>query len=146
MSAIASQITSVSIVYLALCSGEDQRKQQSCASLAFVMGNHRWPLNFPHKGPLTRKIFAFDDITIQNKKGVNYWICCSSLMWGNTKHIVHLAILVVSSTTMKTIVSQLPKLTLHLNVETKMMLILPKGMYITDFCLMDRTLCNLYSH
>ena len=35
--------------------GADQRKHQSSASLAFVRRIHRWPLNFPHKGPVTRK-------------------------------------------------------------------------------------------
>ena len=44
MSAMASQITSVSIVCSTVCSGADQRKQQSSASLAFVRGIYRWPL------------------------------------------------------------------------------------------------------
>ena len=39
----------------------DQRKHQSSASLAFVREIHRWPVNFPHKGPITRKMFLFDD-------------------------------------------------------------------------------------
>ena len=43
----------VSTVY----SGADQRKHQSSASLAFVRGIHRWPVNSPHKGPVTRKSF-----------------------------------------------------------------------------------------
>ena len=33
--------------------GADQRKHQSSASLAFVRGVHRWPVNSPHKGPAT---------------------------------------------------------------------------------------------
>ena len=41
MGMIASQITSVSIVYSTVCSGTDQRKLQSSASLAFVRGIHR---------------------------------------------------------------------------------------------------------
>ena len=61
MSAIASQITSVSIVYSTVCWGADQRKHQSSASLAFVRGIHRWPGNSPHKWPVTRKMFPFDD-------------------------------------------------------------------------------------
>ena len=44
MSATASQITSVSFVYSIVCSGPDQRKHQSSASLSFVRGIHRWPL------------------------------------------------------------------------------------------------------
>ena len=57
MSAMASQINSLMIVYSAVYSGTDQRKHQSSASLAFVRGIHRWPVNSPHKGPVTRKIF-----------------------------------------------------------------------------------------
>ena len=45
---IASQITSLTIVYSTVYSGANQRKHQSSASLAFVQGIHRWPVNFPH--------------------------------------------------------------------------------------------------
>ena len=55
-------ITSITIVYLTVYSGADQRKHQSSASLAFVRGIHRWPVNSPHKGPVTRKMFPFDDV------------------------------------------------------------------------------------
>ena len=66
MSAMASQITSVSIVFSIVGSGAvaDQRKHQSPASMAFVRGIHRWPVNSPHKGPVTRKMFPFDDVII----------------------------------------------------------------------------------
>ena len=64
MSTIASQITSHTIVFSTVYSGADQRKHQSSASLAFVRGTHRWPVNSPHKGPVTRKIFPFDDVTM----------------------------------------------------------------------------------
>ena len=30
--------------------------------MAFVRGIHRWPVNSPHKGPVTRKMFPFDDV------------------------------------------------------------------------------------
>ena len=43
-------------------SGTDQRKHQSSASLAFVREIHRWPVISPHKGPVTRKMFPFDDV------------------------------------------------------------------------------------
>ena len=62
MSTMASQITSISIVYSTVCSSADQRKYQSSASLAFVRGIHRWPVNSPPKGPVTRKMFPFDDV------------------------------------------------------------------------------------
>ena len=62
MSAITFQITSSSIVYSTVSSGTDQRKHQSSASLAFVRGIHLWPVNSPHKVPVTRKMFPFDDV------------------------------------------------------------------------------------
>ena len=55
MSATASQITGISIVYSTICSGADQRKYQSSPSLTFERGIHRWPVDSPHKGPVTRK-------------------------------------------------------------------------------------------
>ena len=61
MSMMASQITSLVIVYSTVYSGTDQRKHQSSRSLAFVRGIHRWPLNSPHKGPVMQKMFPFDD-------------------------------------------------------------------------------------
>ena len=65
MGAMASQITTVSIVYSPVYSSADQRKHQSSVSLAFVRGIHRWPVNSPHKGPLTRKMVPFDDVIIR---------------------------------------------------------------------------------
>ena len=67
MSTIASQITSLTIVYSSVYSSADQRKYQSSASLAFVQGIHRGPVNSPHKGPVTRKMFPFDDVIMQNE-------------------------------------------------------------------------------
>ena len=57
MGTMASQISSFTIVYLIIYSGVDQRKHQSPASLAFVREIHRWPVNSPHKGPVTWKKF-----------------------------------------------------------------------------------------
>ena len=62
MGAIASEITSLTIVYSTVYSDADQSKHQSSASLAFVREIHRGPLNFPHKWPVTRKMFPFDDV------------------------------------------------------------------------------------
>ena len=59
MGTIASQITSLTIVYSTVYSDADQRKHQSSASLAFVWGIHRYS---PQKWPATRKIFPFDDV------------------------------------------------------------------------------------
>ena len=62
MNAMVSQITGISIVYSTVCSGADQRKHQCSASLAFVRWIHRWPVDSPHKGPVTWEIFPFDDV------------------------------------------------------------------------------------
>ena len=64
MGAMASQITSLTIVYSTVYSGTDQRKHQSSTSLAFVRGIHRWPVNSPHKWPVTQKMFPFDDVNM----------------------------------------------------------------------------------
>ena len=61
MGTIASQNTNLTIVYSTVYSA-DQRKHQSSASLAFVRAIHRGPVNSPHKWPVTRKVFPFDDV------------------------------------------------------------------------------------
>ena len=61
MGTIASRITSLTIVYSTFYSDAYQRKLQSSVSLAFVRGLHRGPVNSPHKWPVTRKRFPFDD-------------------------------------------------------------------------------------
>ena len=62
MDAIASLFTSLTIVYSTVYSDADQRKRQSSVSLAFVWGIHRGSVNSPHKWPVTRKMFPFDDV------------------------------------------------------------------------------------
>ena len=66
MGAVASQITSLTIVYSTVDSDADQRKHQSSTSLAFVRGIHQGAVNSPHKWPVTRKMFPFDDIIMYN--------------------------------------------------------------------------------
>ena len=75
MGAIASQITSITIVYLTVYLGADQRKHQSSASLAFVQEIHRWPVDSPHKLPVTRKKFPLDDV-IMNEHGSRFIGLC----------------------------------------------------------------------
>ena len=69
MGAMASQITSLTIVYSTVYSGADQRRHESSASLAFVRGIHRVPVNSPHKWSVTRKVFPFDDVIMFIKPG-----------------------------------------------------------------------------
>ena len=54
MGVIASQITSLTFVFSTVYLDTDQRKHQRSASMAFV--------NSPHKWPVTRKMFPFDDV------------------------------------------------------------------------------------
>ena len=77
--AIAPQITSLTIVYSTVYSDADQRKHQNSASLAFVRGIHRGPVNSPHKWPVTRKIIPFDDSS---------WYICNSPMDTSCNDIV----------------------------------------------------------
>ena len=71
MGAIASQITSLTIVYSTVYSDADQRKHESSASLAFVRGIHRGSVNSPHKWPVTRKMFPFDDVIMSSFPTIN---------------------------------------------------------------------------
>ena len=70
MTMLASQITSLTVVYSIVYSGVNQRKHQSSASLVFVREIHRGPVNFPHKWPVTRKMFPFDDVIMWKLEGV----------------------------------------------------------------------------
>ena len=62
MTTMASQVTGVPIVCSTVCWGGWSKKHQSSASLAFVRGSHRWPVGSPHKAPVRRKMFPFDDV------------------------------------------------------------------------------------
>ena len=68
MSAMAYYITSLTIVNSTAYSGADKWKHQSYASLAFVRGIHRWLVNSPHNGPVTRKLLLLVDVIMH--------ICC----------------------------------------------------------------------
>ena len=78
---MASQITSITIVYTTVYSGTDQRKHQRLASLAFVRDIHRWPVSSPHKRPVTQKMFPFDEVIMK----------CHSVPW---EHVIHTVMLI----------------------------------------------------
>ena len=84
MGMAASQITSLTIVYSTVYSEADQRKHQSSASLAFVWGIHRGPVNSPHKWPVTPKMFPFDDVIVKNTPQLHTTdpLCCAKLPVG----------------------------------------------------------------
>ena len=71
--AMASQITSLTIVYSTVYSVADQIKHQSSAALAFVRGIHRWQLNSPHKWTALRKMFPFDDVIMTKCINLPNW-------------------------------------------------------------------------
>ena len=72
---------SPAIIYSTVCSGAKQRKHQSSASMVFVRGIHRWPVNSPQKGPVTRKMFPFDDVIMSS---TCYPMLCK-LAWSASK-------------------------------------------------------------
>ena len=70
MSAMGSQITSLTIVYSSVYSDADQRKHQSSASMDFVRGINRSPANSPHKGPVTWTMSPFDEVIMAPHYGI----------------------------------------------------------------------------
>ena len=85
MSVMASQITSVLSVCSTVCPGADQRKYQSSVSLAFVRRSHRWQVDSLLKGPVTRKMFPFDDVIIIHEHVMaSKRIICHIIEDGNT--------------------------------------------------------------
>ena len=107
MDAMTSQITSLTSVYSIVYSGTDQRKHQSTAlslSPAFVS-----PVNSPHKGTVTRKLFPFDDVIMDYpQKGpiVSCYVikprvslgkssvCDNSQVWVQCCYVIRMACLV----------------------------------------------------
>ena len=93
MGEMASQITSLTSVYSTVFSGADQTKHQRSVPLAFVGVIHRGPVNSPHKWPVTRKMFLFDDVImvlsgscsvyqdlLHSQTGANMSACLSPLV------------------------------------------------------------------
>ena len=86
MSALASQITSLTIVYSTVYSRHRaKKKNQTSASLAFVRRIPGWPVNSPHKGPVARKMFPFDDV-IMWTEAVGLCVCNTTLYFRDTIH------------------------------------------------------------
>ena len=54
-------------LYNSLC-GPASKRQKSPHYWPFVRGIHRWPVNFPHKGPVTQKQLPYDDVIIPRFK------------------------------------------------------------------------------
>ena len=88
MSTMASQITSLTVVYSTFYSGTDQRKHQSSTSLAFVRGIHQSLVNSPHKGPVTRKMFPLDDVIMMAVSGVHQLLALFPSGWTERLKVV----------------------------------------------------------
>ena len=58
-----------------------KKKHQSSASLAFVRGIHRWPVVSAHKGPVTRKMFPFDDAIMHSMNPLIRFHVCTILRY-----------------------------------------------------------------
>ena len=93
MNTVASQITSLTIVYSIVCLSADKRKHQSSALLAFVRGIHRRPVNSAHKGPVTQKMFSFDDVIMMlpnpHYGNIHYIMVCVTRRDMCVKHMLH---------------------------------------------------------
>ena len=81
MGAMASQTIGVSIVCLTVGSSVHQRKHQSTASQAFVRRIPWWPEDSPHKGPVTREMFPFDDVIMSTPRIVTCTPILHHLHW-----------------------------------------------------------------
>ena len=73
MGSMASQITSLAIVSSPVYLGADQRKQFRVTGLCG--GNSSGLVNSPHKGPVTRKMFPFDDVIMTRAAGHQCPLC-----------------------------------------------------------------------
>ena len=78
MGVMESQITSLTSVYSTLYSSVDQSKHPSSASLAFVWGIHRGPVNSPHKCQSRGKCFHL--MTSSCCWKAHHITCCISTM------------------------------------------------------------------
>ena len=96
MSAMASQITSLAIVYSTVYSGANQSIHQSSASLAFVQGIPRSPMNSSHKGPVMQTMFPFGDVIM-----LENILDCTANTQGNHKTIACICLTPVSLFAMK---------------------------------------------
>ena len=69
MSAMAFQISRISIVYSTICSGAETSKLHVAGVLR---GIHQWPVNSLHKGPVTQKMFPFDASSCETTKSLSF--------------------------------------------------------------------------
>ena len=93
MGTIASQITSLTVVYPTVYSDADQRKDQSSASLAFVWGIHRDRWIPRTKGQLRGKCFHLMTSSCIIRFGMAWFIICTT-----NNYVVHLSMGIMKGT------------------------------------------------
>ena len=89
MGTMASPITSLTIVYSTFIQAQIKKKHQSSVLLAFVRGIHRGPVNSPHKWPVTRKMFPFDDVIMSLMNGDAQIISIMDCCYWITRFAIH---------------------------------------------------------
>ena len=67
-----------------------RRFKNTSKSLAFVRGIHRWLVDSPHKGPVTRKMFPFEDVIMHIHIGwrVHHSFSIKTIADMHTSHII----------------------------------------------------------
>ena len=139
MGAMVSQITSLTNVYSTVYSGADQRKHQSSTSLAFMRGIHRWPVNSPHKWPVTRKMCPFDDVIMCKTRTSKGWPFYSGLIISNTKA---LCLCFSFASTQYIIIHYTPTVEVKRNTESTFLIEIKGLPYLACRCISVVTLGN----
>ena len=67
MSAMASRLSASRLSVQPFVQAQIKENIKAPRHLPLRIGIHRWPMNSPHKGPVTRKIFPFDDVIMQTR-------------------------------------------------------------------------------
>ena len=87
MTAMASQITSLTMFTQRFIQAQiNENTKASRHWRHFVKGIHRWPVNSPHEGPVTREVFPFDDVIMmtgiyRHKEGPWHLPICTIWAW-----------------------------------------------------------------
>ena len=84
---MSSRLTGQSIGCSTICSDGHQTNMKGPPYCPFRRVIHRWPVDSPHKGTVTRKMFLFDDIIMKCKHDDAMKTISTSLVitWGNHK-------------------------------------------------------------
>ena len=99
-SAMASRITSLSVVYSTVCPGEDHRKHQSSVSLAFEE-NSPVTGKFPPQRASNAKMFLFDDVIIHrmqpNCQKPLHEALFTNVIWVHNWHLIYFPEILIRS-------------------------------------------------